>query len=70
MEIPIYTMIYHDIPPTNPGFFQQPPPQVTGLAYAHDGLVLLTNDGIFAETLSSADGWMKPWDPSNLSDEF
>lgn len=28
---------------------------VTGLAYAHDGLVLLTNDGIFAETLSSAE---------------
>ena len=29
-------------------------PEVTGLAYAHDGLVLLTNDGIFAETLASA----------------
>ncbi|CAE7608993.1 rluB, partial [Symbiodinium sp. CCMP2456] len=28
----------------------------TGLAYASDGLVLLTNDGIFAETLASAEG--------------
>ena len=28
--------------------------EVTGLAYAHDGLVLLTNDGIFAETLASS----------------
>ncbi|CAK9008568.1 unnamed protein product [Durusdinium trenchii] len=28
---------------------------VTGLAYAFDGLVLLTNDGIFAETLASAE---------------
>ncbi|CAE7330932.1 unnamed protein product [Symbiodinium natans] len=27
----------------------------TGLAYASDGLVLLTNDGIFAETLASAE---------------
>ena len=28
-------------------------PEVTGLAYASDGLILLTNDGIFAETLAS-----------------
>ncbi|CAJ1422689.1 unnamed protein product [Effrenium voratum] len=28
---------------------------VTGLPYAFDGLVLLTNDGIFAETLASAE---------------
>jgi len=29
-------------------------PKVTGLAYQFDGLVLLTNDGLFAETLASA----------------
>ena len=67
MEIPIYTMIYHQ--PIQ-DFSSNLPPKVTGLAYAHDGLVLLTNDGIFAETLSSADGWMKRWDPPNLSDDF
>eukprot|EP00434_Breviolum_minutum_P008849 symbB.v1.2.007804.t1/scaffold485.1/size197678/7 len=31
------------------------PPLVTGLAYQFDGLVLLTNDGLFAETLASAE---------------